>query len=282
MIKNWWFQGDIHANVNNLPKDLTEKDALIILGDVGFNLCDKQATERQIKGEYLRKQYANSLGYLIYCVRGNHELRPEQVHPEFKCTIYYDDNVGDIVYIDPHYPNLRYFIDGEDYWINNYRTLVIGGAYSVDKYYRLQRNLFWNSKEQLDEKERDAIDWKLSNSFCFYDLILTHTCPYEWQPTDLFLDIIDQSSVDNTTEKWLQKIKERVQFQYWLFGHFHRDRYINYELPKGTNIPQQTIMLYNNKISLTDLFKIKTYKDRPEWMDLSRWMQLEDEINGRD
>ena len=33
-----------------------------------------------------------------------------------------------------------------------------------------------------------------------YDLVLSHTCPIIYEPTDLFLFVVDQSTVDKTTE----------------------------------------------------------------------------------
>lgn len=50
-------------------------------------------------------------------------------------------------------------------------------------------------------------------------------------PTDLFLQGLDQSSVDRTTEIWLEKIAKKTKFQKWYFGHFHANRkYANYEI----------------------------------------------------
>ena len=57
-----------------------------------------------------------------------------------------------------------------------------------------------------------------------YDVILTHTCPISWEPTDLFLSGLDQSSVDKTMELWLDKVKQNIDWSIWLFGHYHDDR----------------------------------------------------------
>jgi hypothetical protein len=40
---------------------------------------------------------------------------------------------------EPDYPNIKYFEDGNAYEICGKSVLVIGGAYSVDKWYRLNR-----------------------------------------------------------------------------------------------------------------------------------------------
>lgn len=102
------------------------------------------------------------------------------------------------------------------------RVLTIGGAYSVDKWYRLQNNWMWFAEEQLtaDEMafaEKILAPWN-------YDLILSHTAPISWEPTDLFLRGIDQSKVDKTMEIWLDKFKGMTNWNIWCFGHYHADR----------------------------------------------------------
>ena len=37
--------------------------------------------------------------------------------------------------------------------------------------------------------------------------------------------MIDQSSVDKTTELWLDEIKSTFSWNIWLFGHYHADRF---------------------------------------------------------
>lgn len=36
--------------------------------------------------------------------------------------------------------------------------------------------------------------------------------------------MIDQSTVDNTMEKWLESLKNEFEWKIWLFGHYHLDR----------------------------------------------------------
>lgn len=60
-----------------------------------------------------------------------------------------------------------------------------------------------------------------------YEIVLSHTCPYKYVPTDMFLPGIDQAKVDNSTEKWLDKIEEQYRYQSWLCGHWHIDRQVD-------------------------------------------------------
>ena len=235
---------------------LPEETALIILGDAGINFYLNKTDKKN-------KEAIQKTGYTIYCVRGNHEERPELL-PSM-CELY-DDNVNDPVYIEPNnYSNIRYLKDGEVYNINGLKTLVIGGAYSVDKWYRLNRaNVFskldtnydnpkktgWFPAEQLDSKEMLKIEREHSGKH--FDLVLSHTCPLSWQPTDLFLPWLDQSLVDSSMEQWMDEFKNKIEWGAWLWGHYHTDRIIN----NGAELYYQSIENLNNIIERYHLKEI--------------------------
>ena len=231
MIKNWLVRGDTHGNFNWIPTNLNnykpEETAIIILGDAGFNFYLNKTDER-------KKKEVNDLHYIIYCVRGNHEARPSDISRMLEV---FDPEVNGYVYLQNDYPYIRYFKDYGIYNIDGYTIGIIGGAYSVDKWYRLARvgvqnkmdYDYYNSKktgwfpnEQLTEKEMEAATFLFSGKKL--DFVMTHTCPYSWRPTDLFLSGVDQSSVDNTMELWMDELKDKFQWNIWLFGHYHADR----------------------------------------------------------
>ena len=140
----------------------------------------------------------------------------------------YDENIDGTVYYEPQYPNIRYLMDGHVYLFNMHPTLVIGGAYSVDKWYRLScfpqgsKWTGWFEDEQLTQEEMVDITERFKGKH--FDFILTHTCPYSWQPFDLFLQGLDQSTVDNTMERWLDDFRKQVTWNVWCWGHYHSDR----------------------------------------------------------
>ena len=75
MIKNWLVRGDTHGKFywmdNGCLNDyVPEETAIIILGDAGFNFFLNK-TDDKLKAE------VNARGYRFYCVRGNHEARPQ-------------------------------------------------------------------------------------------------------------------------------------------------------------------------------------------------------------
>ena len=209
MTKSYLITGDTHGRVMerlaNIPSHYDpSKTALIILGDAGFNFYLNN-TDRNLKRQ------VNDTGYTVYCVRGNHEERPENL-PYIVSK--YDQEVGNTVIFEPDFPNIRYLLDGEEYDINGYSVLVIGGAYSVDKWWRLgnapkdAKWTGWFEQEQLDEYERAEILQKVKGKK--YDFVFTHTCPICWEPRDLFLDAVDQSTVDKSMENWFQEVKDNI------------------------------------------------------------------------
>lgn len=225
MIKRWIITGDTHGRVSdrmskivhNMDGLVVEETAVIILGDAGLNYYLNKTDQKQ-------KQLSSQFGIRIYCVRGNHEQRPQNVQG---MKLIYDIYVGGKVYIEEEFPLIRYFVDGGEYTIGGKSVLVIGGAYSVDKYYRLARSVGrsfsgWFEDEQLNEAERYAILQKVKGKR--YDLVLTHTAPITWEPTDLFIRGVDQSTVEKDMEYWLKEVALSVCWGHWLFGHYHADR----------------------------------------------------------
>ena len=235
MIKKWLVTGDTHGQVITRLMNIgttdypAEETALIILGDAGINFYLN-------KTDLKNKKIINNQGFTLYCVRGNHEERPENLG---YIEHWYDENVKGYVMYEPDFPNIRYFEDGNAYEIGGKSVLVIGGAYSVDKWYRLNRAGVTSKldKDYLNPRktgwfpDEQLIDWEMTmieqeHFGKHYDVILTHTCPISWEPTDLFLPGLDQSSVDKTMELWLDEVKQKVDWNIWLFGHYHGDQLV--------------------------------------------------------
>lgn len=133
MIKNWLVTGDTHGRVMerlsqiDSDKYIPDETAIIILGDAGINYFLN-------KTDVKNKKSIQASGYTIYCVRGNHEMRPERL-PAINCA--FDFEVQGIVRYEEDYPHIKYLVNNQIYKFGDYSALVIEGAYSVDKYYRL-------------------------------------------------------------------------------------------------------------------------------------------------
>lgn len=218
----YYVTGDTHGKVFERLEKLDSnpsETALIILGDAGLNFCLNKTDNKE-------KQKVQDSGFTVYCVRGNHEERPRNIEG---MEVMVDHEIDGLIEFQPQFPNIRYLIDGEEYTFNGHSALVIGGAYSVDKFYRLQRARKdgwsgWFKDEQLSADE--MLDIAFAQEGRQYDFVLTHTCPFDWRPTDLFLPFLDQSTVDNTMELWMQEFKDKIDWKVWLFGHYHDDRLV--------------------------------------------------------
>lgn len=260
--------GDTHGNLVRIKKfikrfDCTENDTIVILGDVGINYFG-QEHERKAKEKY------NNFGVTLLCIQGNHEERPYNF-PTYKTKIWN----GGLVYYEEEFPNLLFAKDGEIYNIDGKKCMPIGGAYSVDKWYRILKtyiNYRYAIEDTLDAEEyekalmfvqgdypdsdykiRHRLD-KLFKSFpagiCGWfpdeqpsdeiklfveeqikahevDIIFSHTCPQKYTPTEMFLSSINQSTVDHSTEDWLDSIEERINYQKWYCGHWHTNKKID-------------------------------------------------------
>ena len=214
-----YLTGDIHGDPTQVElfcskMQLTENDTIVMLGDVGVNYYGG-------KRDSLPKRILSSLPVTFLCIHGNHEIRPQNI-PDYKPTIWN----GGRVLVDEEHPNILFAEDGEIYDLDGKKALAIGGAYSVDKFYRLQRGFGWWADEQPSELTKRKVEGVVSECKDI-DIILSHTCPKKYIPTEMFLPMIDQSSVDNSTEEWLDTIEEAVDYKAWYCGHWHTDKRID-------------------------------------------------------
>lgn len=221
MLKHVLITGDMHSRIEKrlqyikdmMPEYSPEETVVIVLGDFGTNYYLS-------KHDWKIKHHAAKFGYTIYALRGNHEQRASLVKNMEKV---YDNFVHGYVYMEQEFPNIKYFADEvAEYEILGKKVLCIPGAYSVDKWYRLQNDWQWFAQEQLSEEEMKYAEELVCGKY--YDFVFSHTCPIIWEPTDLFLSMIDQSTVDKTMEVWMAKIEETFLWKHWLFGHYHADR----------------------------------------------------------
>jgi len=209
--------GDTHRRFERIFRfcqkyEIVKGDTMIILGDTGINYMGGSSDDSI-------KQKLSDLDLELFCIHGNHERRPES-------TGLYTEKLwnGGIAYVEDKYPNILFAKDGEIYNIDGYRTIVIGGAYSVDKYYRLAMGHRWFSDEQPSDEIKTYVEQQLEKNSWKVDVVLSHTLPYKYRPVDLFIREIDQSTVDSSTEKWLGEIEQKLTYKRWYAGHYHCDR----------------------------------------------------------
>lgn len=213
-----YYTGDIHGDKSDIVRfanrmNLTADDVIVILGDVGANYYGNERDD-ELKCAFSR------LKPTIFCIHGNHEMRPTSI-----ATYQAKEWNGGIVWYEEQYPNIMFAKDGEIFELDGLTHLVIGGAYSVDKYYRIARHYGWWPDEQPSEEIKAYVEQQIQGKRI--DVILSHTCPFKYEPVEAFLPMIDQSTVDTSTEVWLDKIEENVDYGAWLCGHWHINKRID-------------------------------------------------------
>ena len=219
-----YITGDKHADFREVfyfcyANETTLDDILIVLGDSGINYY---ANEK----DYILKNSLLQYPITFFCIHGNHEERPENIKT-YKTKKFHNG----IVYYEEDYPNILFAKDGEIYNFNDHKVLVIGGAYSVDKYFRLARGYNWYESEQPSEETKNKVIKVLKKLDNKVDIIFSHTCPYKYLPREMFLEGIDQATVDNSTEYFLDEIENNL----WYCGHYHTDKKVD-----------KIIFLFNN------------------------------------
>lgn len=220
-----YITGDTHGEFKRIKRfcsmlGTTRDDTMIILGDSGINYYT-DIRRRRYNSE------ASRLPITLFCIHGNHEERAELL-PSYKVDIFW----GGKVMVDQDYPSIKFAIDGEVYKIPSKsgikETIVIGGAYSVDKWYRLRQGANWYPSEQPSDEIKYKVEQVLQFRGNSIDIILSHTCPYSYLPREWFLSGIDQSTVDNSTELWLDQILFNMNYyEKWYCGHYHGNKTID-------------------------------------------------------
>ena len=89
----------------------------------------------------------------FFFIHGNYEERTENIK-SYKTKEFHNG----IVYYGEDYPNILFAKDGEVYEFNTHKVLVIGGAYSVDKHFRLAMGYNWYESEQPNEKTKIKVN----------------------------------------------------------------------------------------------------------------------------
>ncbi len=216
----FYITGDTHGDFSRIERFCdrfhpSKDDVMIILGDAGFNYYGGKRDQRA-------KKRMAEMPITIFSIHGNHEMHPGTI-PSYHLRKWN----GGMVFVEEEYPNLLFAVDGEVFDMGGQKTIVIGGAYSVDKYYRLANGWNWWADEQPTPEMKKGVEKVLDYENWKVDAVLTHTVPLKYEPVEVFLPQIDQSKVDKSTETWLDSIEDRLTYKHWYAGHYHTEKDID-------------------------------------------------------
>ena len=209
-----YLTGDTHGQFERIQRFCKDKgtgseDLLIILGDAGINYYGGRRDEKL-------KRYIAAMPITLLCIHGNHERRPTEALGYERARRFDGE-----VMVQPEFTNQLFALDGQVYQLGGKSCIAIGGAYSIDKEYRILRGSGWWPDEQPSAAIKDRVESVLSGRGWQVDIVLSHTTPLSLEPREAFLPFIDQSTVDTSTEEWLDGIERRLNYERWYAGHFH-------------------------------------------------------------
>lgn len=145
--EKWFLVGDLHGTArlmeyfyrkvkHKIDFDSTKVN-MILLGDV---CCNYFLNKSDRDKKYKEKLSALPFNYI--CLRGNHEARVTDavaLNPDrWKKKMEF----GGITYVEKKFPSIHYLEDVPAlYNFGGYKTLSLPGAYSIDKWYRINNKL---------------------------------------------------------------------------------------------------------------------------------------------
>ena len=223
--------GDKHGDYDNLLRKLiryeaAKDDVTIILGDHGSLYYEDGGIDR-------KKKVLANMPCKVICIRGNHDHRPDcAAYPHEFIQVDEPAYAGQF-YVDKRFPNILYTKEYGWYRFGSKRVFVIGGAFSVDKYRRIDMqergftSYLWFSDEQLYPAERDAAQSQLAMGAEGEFYVMSHTCPIQYIPRDTLLPGVNQKTVDQTMEVWLSNVEAGLKYTKWYCGHYHINRKVD-------------------------------------------------------
>lgn len=229
-IPKVFITGDKHRDFKKLiqfcrKNKTTVNDTVIILGDAGFNYFGNK------KDEKLKKKLSK-VKITLFCIHGNKENRPQNINTY--CEKKFCDGT---VFFEEKYPNLLFAKDCEVYQFNGMSAIVVGGAHSVDKNFRIENDYPWWKDEEPCIQTKKLFEKVLISRNYEIDYVFTHTVPIKYEPTEMFISNTKKNKkpakrkyepdIDKSTEKWLDNIENKLVYRKWYCGHYHTDKLID-------------------------------------------------------
>ena len=84
-----------------------------------------------------------------------------------------------------------------------------------------------NRMRRIDEEIKREVENKLNSVDWRIDCVLSHTTPVKYEPVEWFLSGVNQSTVDKSTELWLDTIENKLDYKKWYCGHYHGEKKID-------------------------------------------------------
>lgn len=239
-----YITGDTHSDFRRFNKsifpeqrEMSKDDYCMIAGDFGGVWYGVNDTAHR-KSEDYNLDELDSRSFTTLFVPGNHENYARLMSDEFPVKEWKGRLVREIR------PSILMLMRGEMYEIDGAKIFAFGGASSHDikdgildgndpdwkekarqlnrrhRYLYRVKGISWWEKELPTEEEMqhgwdtlEQHDWKT-------DFVITHCAPSSTQALLGFHD-------NNVLTRYLEEIRQRLNYKRWFFGHYHDNRQVN-------------------------------------------------------
>ena len=204
--------GDTHGNflrfqLEHFPEQagMTKEDMVIIAGDFGGVWFGDSRDDGTL-------DWLERLPFTLAFVCGNHEN-----YDALERYPVAEWHGGKLHRIRPH---VLHLMRGQIFELEGYRFFTMGGAKSHDTDHRINHISWWRQELPSDEEYSEALQ-NLERCNWQVDYVITHCAP-----TSIARKGSRHNEADRLTD-FLQKIRDKTDFRYWLFGHYHDNRMID-------------------------------------------------------
>ena len=204
--------GDLHGNFERFkPKyfpeqaNMTKDDTVIIAGDFGGVWFGDSRDDETL-------DWLERLPFTLAFVCGNHEN-----YDALERYPVAEWHGGKVHRVRPH---VLHLMRGQVFELESYRFFTMGGAKSHDTNHRINHISWWRQELPSDEEYSEALQ-NLERYNWQVDYIITHCAP-----TSIALMGSRHNEADRLTD-FLQEVRERAKYYYWLFGHYHDNKAVD-------------------------------------------------------
>ena len=204
--------GDTHGNFRRFQPEyfpeqagMTKNDVVIIAGDFGGVWFGDSRDDETL-------DWLERLPFTLAFVCGNHEN-----YDALERYPVAEWHGGKVHRVRPH---VLHLMRGQVFELESYRFFTMGGAKSHDTNHRINHISWWRQELPSDEEYSEALQ-NLERYNWQVDYIITHCAP-----TSIALMGSRHNEADRLTD-FLQEVRERAKYHYWLFGHYHDNKAVD-------------------------------------------------------
>ena len=204
--------GDTHGNFRRFQPEyfpeqagVTKNDVVIIAGDFGGVWFGDSRDDETL-------DWLERLPFTLAFVCGNHENY--DALERYPVAEWHGSKVHRVR------PHVLHLMRGQVFELESYRFFTMGGAKSHDTNHRINHISWWRQELPSDEEYSEALQ-NLERYNWQVDYIITHCAP-----TSIALMGTRHNEADRLTD-FLQEVRERAKYYYWLFGHYHDNKAVD-------------------------------------------------------